>query len=253
MFPLGNHIKFKMRCTAMAGDSKEEFFMNTETKRMSTKTMVLGAVLTAMVVLLQMLGSFIHLGPFSISLVLIPIVIGAGTCGVGVATWLGLMFGIVVLASGDAAAFLAVDVPGTVITVLAKGTLCGLLSGLAYKGVLYLLNKHSAKQIQRIKTTYGLCEACETGVLQFLARNNQYAAVLVAAIVCPLVNTGVFLLGCLIFFMDTVIAWGQAAGFDNVGAYMILVLVGGNFLFELLTNIVLSPVVVRLLNIRRKA
>lgn len=193
--------------------------MNTETRRMSTKTLVLGAVLTAMVVLLQMLGSFIHLGPFSISLVLIPIVIGAGTCGVGVSTWLGLIFGIVVLASGDAGAFLAVDVVGTVVTVLVKGTLCGLLAGLSYR---------------------------------LLEKRNRYLAVAVAAIVCPLVNTGVFLLGCLMFFMDTITGWGQAAGFTNVGAYMILGLVGGNFLFELATNIILSPAVVRLLNIRSK-
>ncbi len=194
--------------------------MNAEKRRMSTKTLVLGAVLTAMVVLLQMLGSFIHLGPFSISLVLIPIVIGAGTCGVGVSTWLGLIFGIVVLASGDAAAFLAVDVLGTVVTVLAKGVACGLLAGLAYK---------------------------------LLEKVNRYVAVAVAAVVCPVINTGLFLLGCLAFFMDTIIAWGQAAGFANVGAYMIFVLVGGNFLFELLTNIVLSPVVVRLLDIQKKA
>lgn len=194
--------------------------MNKETRRMSTKTLVLGAVLTAMVVLLQMMGSFIHFGQFSISLVLIPIVIGAGTCGIGVSTWLGLIFGIVVLASGDAAAFLAVDVIGTVLTVLAKGILCGLLAGLAYK---------------------------------LLEKVNRYLAVIVAAVVCPMVNTGVFLLGCLIFFMDTVAAWGQAAGFANAGAFMILGLVGANFLFELGTNIVLSPVVVRLLNIRKKA
>ena len=194
--------------------------MNTEKRRMSTQTLVLGAVLTAMVVLLQMMGSFIHFGQFSISLVLIPIVIGAGTCGVGVAAWLGLMFGIVVLASGDAAAFLTVDVLGTVVTVLAKGILCGLLSGLAYK---------------------------------LLENVNRYLAVAVAAVVCPVVNTGVFLLGCLIFFMDTIAGWGQAAGFADVGAYMIFGLVGANFLFELGTNIVLSPVVVRLLNIRKKA
>ncbi|MBE7036452.1 MAG: ECF transporter S component [Ruminococcaceae bacterium] len=227
--------------------------MDTEKRRMSTKTLVLGAVLTAMVVLLQMLGSFIHLGPFSISLVLIPIVIGAGTCGVGVATWLGLIFGIVVLASGDAAAFLTVDVFGTVVTVLAKGTLCGLLSGLAYKGILFLMNKRSARQIDGIRKLYGLCDDCEAGVLKALSRNNQYIAVLVAAVVCPLVNTGVFLIGCMVFFMDTVAAWGQAANFPNVGAYMIFGLVGWNFLFELAINIILSPVVVRLLNIRKKA
>ena len=33
----------------------------------------------------------------------------------------------------DAAAFLAVNIPGTIITVLTKGSLAGLLSGIAYK------------------------------------------------------------------------------------------------------------------------
>lgn len=199
--------------------------MQVAKKRMQTETLVLGAVLTAMVILLQMMGAFIKLGPFSISLVLIPIVIGAATCGVGISTWLGFVFGVVVLATGDAAAFLAVHVVGTIITVLLKGTLCGLLSGLAYKGVLALTSKNQSV--------------------------GPYIAVLAAAIVCPLVNTGIFLLGCLLFFMETVTAWGQAAGFADVGTYMIIVLVGANFLFEMASNIVLSPLVVRLLNIKK--
>ena len=44
--------------------------------------LTLGAILTALVVVLQLLGQFIHFGVFSISLVLIPIVVGAaGTNG----------------------------------------------------------------------------------------------------------------------------------------------------------------------------
>lgn len=191
--------------------------METTKRRMSTETLVMSAVLTALVVILQMMGSFIHLGPFSISLVLIPIVIGAAVCGVGVSTWLGFVFGVVVLATGDAAAFLAVHVPGTILTVLIKGLACGFLAGLSYR---------------------------------LTAKYNRYAAVAIAAIVCPLVNTGVFLLGCLLFFMETVSAWAQAAGFGSAGAYMLFVLVGGNFLFELGLNLILSPAVVRLLNAR---
>ncbi len=188
--------------------------------KMSTKVLVLGAILTALVVILQMMGAFIRLGPFSISLVLVPIVIGAATCGTGVASWLGFVFGLIVLLSGDAAAFLAVNVPGTIITVLLKGTLCGYAAGLTYK----LTEKH-----------------------------NRYLAVAAAAVVCPLVNTGIFLLGCLLFFMDTVASWAQAAGLGgSVAHYMIFGLVGANFLFELGTNIVLSPIIVRLLNIRNK-
>ena len=38
----------------------------------------------------------------------------------------------------------------------------------------------------------------------------------------------------------------------NIGQYMIVGLVGANFIFELLLNVVLSPVVVRLIRIGKK-
>ena len=188
--------------------------------KLTTKRLVLGAILTALVVVLQLMGAFIKFGPFSVSLVLIPIVIGASTCGTKVSTWLGFIFGVVVLASGDASVFLAVDVVGTIITVLAKGTLCGLTAGLVYN---------------------------------ILKKKNGWLAVIAAAIVCPVTNTAVFLLGCFVFFLETVSGWAVGAGFgENVALYMIVGLVGFNFVFELLTNIVLSPVVSRLINIRNK-
>ena len=187
-------------------------------KRISTRTLTGMAIFTAIVVILQFLGAFVRFGPFSISLVLIPIVVGAALYGVWAGAWLGFVFGVVVLLSGDAGAFLAVNVLGTILTVLLKGTLCGLCAGLVYKA----LSKW------------------------------QLPAVVAAAVTAPVVNTGVFLLGCLLFFMPTITAWGQAAGFENVGRYMILGLAGGNFLFELLFNIVLSPVVVRLIKIGKK-
>ena len=186
----------------------------------NTKTLVMASLLTALVVILQFLGSFIKFGVFSVSLVLIPIVIGAALCGPKIAAWLGFVFGFVVLISGDAAAFLTVNVFGTILTVLIKGMLCGLLCGLSYKA----LEKH-----------------------------NRYLAVFVSAIVCPLVNTGVFLIGCLMFFMPTIAEWASGLGFgEDVARYMIFGLVGGNFLFELLFNIILSPTIVRLLDIRKK-
>ncbi len=186
----------------------------------STKNLVLASILTAIVIVLQFLGSFIKLGPFSVSAVLVPIVIGAATCGVGVGAWLGFVFGIVVILSGDAAAFLAINVPGTIITVLLKGTLCGLFAGIMYKAV---------------------------------AKINKYVAVATSAVICPIVNTGIFLLGCSAFFMDTISGWAIAAEFGgNVAQYMIFVLVGVNFLVEMAINVVLSPVIVRLLNINEK-
>ena len=185
-----------------------------------TKNMVLGAVLTALVVILQFLGAFIKFGPFSISLVLVPIVIGCATCGVAVGAWLGLVFGFTVLISGDAGAFLAVNPVGTVITVLLKCAACGFFAGLTYNA---------------------------------LQKYNRYLAVIASAVVCPVVNTGVFLLGCLAFFMPTIAEWAQSLGFgDDTAQYMIVGLVGANFLFELGIHVVLSPVIVRLLAIREK-
>jgi uncharacterized membrane protein len=186
-------------------------------KRPDTKMLVMTAILTALVVILQFMGQFIRLGPFMISLVLIPIVIGAAVGGAKVGGWLGFVFGVVVLISGDAAAFLAVDVFGTIVTVLVKGTLCGLAAGFVY---------------------------------QLVEKKNRYLAVILAAIVCPVVNTGVFLLGCLVFFMDTVTAWANGG---NVVAYMFLGLVGGNFLVELGANLVLSPAIVRILDVAEKS
>ena len=54
-------------------------------------------LLTALVVVLQLLGSFIKFGTVSISLVLIPIVVGAALYGVGAGAWLGGVFAVVVL------------------------------------------------------------------------------------------------------------------------------------------------------------
>ena len=187
--------------------------------RKSTEALVLGAILTALVVILQMLGTFIRFGAFQVSLVLIPIVLGASKCGVRVGAWLGFVFGLVVLLNGDAALFLAVNVAGTIITVLLKGILCGLAAGIVYKS---------------------------------LEKYNGLLAVIAAAIVCPLVNTGVFLLGCVVFFMDTITAWGADLSFENVWKYMLLGLVGRNFLFEIATNIILSPALVRVLNLNKK-
>ncbi len=186
---------------------------------MSTQTLVLAAVLTALVIVLQMLGAFIRLGPFQVCLVLVPIVIGAATCGVGIGAWLGFVFGMVVLLNGDAAAFLAVDIFGTIVTVLLKGIACGLVAGLVYK---------------------------------LFEKKNQYVAVILAAISCAVANTAVFLIGGFVFFLDTISSWGVAEGFNSTVEYMFLGLVGGNFIFELISNILLSPVIVKVLSIRKK-
>ncbi len=189
------------------------------TRKKQTEVLVLGAILTALVIVLQLMGSFIRFGAFSISLVLIPIVIGAATCGTAISAWLGFIFGVVVLLSGDATLFMGFNVPGTIITVLLKGTACGLAAGAVYK---------------------------------LFEKFNQYVSVLVSAIVCPIVNTAVFTLGCYTFFMNDIVKLASEKGFDNATQCIFILFIGGNFFFEIAANIILSPVIIRILNIRKK-
>ena len=179
------------------------------------KSMVGIGLFTAIVVVLQFLGGGIRVGGmFSISLVLIPIVVGSAVYGWQAGAWLGFAFGLAVLMSGDANSFLAIDFPATILVVLAKGTACGFVSGLTYK---------------------------------LLQRQGKSYAVYTAAILCPVVNTGIFLLGCQLFFFETIAQWGASFGFENAYAYMFLGLAGINFIVEVVVNIVLAPVIIRLI------
>ena len=72
-------------------------------------------------------------------------------------------------------------------------------------------------------------------------------AVFAAAVICPVVNTGVFLIGCRLFFWETIAGWGAALGFTNAADYAIFGLAAINFIIEIGVNLVLAPVIVRLI------
>lgn len=185
-----------------------------------TKQMVGVGIFTAIVIVLQLLGGGIKVGSlFSITLVLLPIVVGSAVYNWKAGAWLGLTFGVTVLLTGDAAAFMAISVPATIAVVLVKGVLCGFAAGLTYK---------------------------------LLSKVQSTVAVIAAAIVCPIVNTGIFMLGCYLFFLPDISKWAIDAGYADASAYILYGLIGINFLVELGTNIVLSPVIVRLIRIGRK-
>ena len=189
------------------------------TSRKKIEQLTLLSLLTALVAVLAYFGGFIKIGGLaSISLTLIPVVIGAALCGPYAGAWLGGVSGAVFFITADAAFWFGLSIPGTVITVMVKGILAGYFGGLVYR---------------------------------LLEKKNRYVAVVASAVVCPVVNTGVFLLGCLVFFLDTVRDFAAAEGF-SVFAYLILFFVGLNFVFELLTNVLLSPTILRVLNIRKK-
>lgn len=184
-------------------------------KNTKVRRMVGIAIMSAIVVILQLLGSFIKIGPVSISLVLIPIVVGAAMYGPGAGAVLGGVFAVVVLLQPDTAFFYGVHYFGTVITVLVKGILAGWLSGLVFKA---------------------------------FSKVNEWLAVLMAAVVCPIINTGFFALGCKLFFWDALAELGGG----NAVVYLFTVMIGFNFIAEFITNLICSPVVVRILHAARK-
>ena len=181
-------------------------------KNEKVKRMVIMALLMAMVVVLQLLSAAIPpIGGFSISLVLIPIVLGAAVYGIRAGALLGATFGVVVAINcitgadaGGAMVFQANPVL-CLLVVLSKGILAGIASGAVYR---------------------------------LLSKVNPYLAMVAAAILCPVVNTGVFIAAMLLFFIDVLAAW--AGGGDIIG-YVLSGLVLANFVPELIINVIFSP------------
>lgn len=181
--------------------------------------MALTALLAALVVVLQLVSNFVKIGVFSITLTLVPIVLGGALLGPKYGTALGFLFGVITfifsVANVDVGGFMMFSAnPGmTAVICLIKGTAAGFVSSMIYK----LLSRTKLGQ---------------TG--------HSYFSTLVAAIAAPVVNTGLFLLGATLFFYPTLQVW---AGGSSVGAYIVTGLLLINFLPELLLNIVLAPAI----------
>ena len=172
------------------------------------------ALLSSIVVVLQIVGMFAKVGELSINLSLVPVVIGAVLYGPLAGGILGLVSAVTILATGQATFFLGIHIFGTLLVVFAKGFLSGYCAGV---------------------------------IARLLARKNTWLSVFLAAAVCPIVNTGIFLIGCRLFFYRSFVVDAAAAAGRSPFLYLLVVLAGFNFLFELFMNLLLSPVIVRVL------
>lgn len=187
------------------------------------------ALMTAIIVVLQVVASFVKFGPFTITLALAPILIGAALYGPKAGACLGGVFGAVVLL----ACILGWDPGGailwnanpflTALVCLGKGILAGLAAGLVYRAIAWGGKSHSS--------------------------GRMLGGSIAAGIVSPVVNTGLFLLGLFFLFPTYLEAWATGAG-QTVITYMIFTMVSINFVLELLINLVLSTVIVRVVSAR---
>lgn len=180
-----------------------------------TKNMVGIGLFCAIVLVLQYIFGNITVGGTSINPVLVPVVVGAAMYGWQAGALLGLVSGIAILTITPPQLFLGWNIVGTILTVLVKGTASGLVAGLAY---------------------------------HFIRKYSNFWAVVAAAVLCPLVNTGIFVAGCYIFFLPGIATLTQGDAFT----FIMTVFVGINIFVELGINVVLAPTIARLIKVGKK-
>ena len=81
-------------------------------------------------------------------------------------------------------------------------------------------------------------------VYKALSKKSTTLGAVAAGVVSPIVNTGIFVLGLFFFFKPVLEAW---AGGTDIVYYALITMTGVNFLVELGVNIILSPVIVRII------
>ncbi len=192
----------------------------------NTKKLVGMAILAALVVILQLLAyaiSNLTPLPVAITLVLIPVVVGSAMYGVGAGAFLGAVFGFITLIG--------------CITGIDKGGAILFGSNAVLTVILCLFKAMAAGYLAAI-------------VYRVIAKKHMYLGVIVAAIVSPVVNTAIFIAAMVLLYHDTLLDW---AGGKPVITYILVGLAGVNFLIELGSNIVLSPVAVRVIKAGRRS
>lgn len=173
------------------------------------------AIFAGLVVCLQLFSNYVTFGPVSITLALIPVVVGSILYGPLAGFILGFVCGIIVfLAPSTISLFWPLGVVKTFFVCVLKTGIAGLVSGYAYK----LLNK-----------------------------KNKKLAVILSSISVPIINTGLFAIAALLLFKDLLITLAPVG--QNIVVYLLLTFIGFNFLIEFAVNSILSPVVLRLVNI----
>lgn len=108
----------------------------------------------------------------------------------------------------------------TVLICLVKGVAAGWVSGLVYRAIAKF--------------------------------NKPFLGTMLAAISCPIVNTGVFAVGLMTFYGKLVNQWTVENHYANAFAFLMLFMIGLNFVVEFAVNVLLAPAVIRVVEIVKK-
>lgn len=191
-------------------------------KFFSAKNVTTLGVLLALVILLQFFGSNFKIGATTLSLVLVPVVLGGILLGPLSGGILGFAFSAVVTIMG----FVGTDpftnalfsvsawgMVGTLLLIFIKGIAAGVVPSVLYK---------------------------------IISKKNKFWGVIVASVCAPIINTGIFIIGMLIL-SDVLSATGFITDGQTVLYFLVIGCAGVNFLIELAINAVLSPAIYRVI------
>lgn len=168
------------------------------------------AILTAILAGLWAFSTFIPTAALKLNFALIPIVVGACLYGPWCGLFLGVVDGILVVIDPATSAFLAVNPFLTVLLCLMKTGLAGLASGFLFK----------------------------------LIKNKQdVVACVVASLIVPIINTGLFLLGTILFFMEV---------FGGDVMLLLSIVFTLNFAIEFAIAVIMSPAIYKIISILSK-
>ena len=179
----------------------------------NTRMIATVGVLTAIEIVLQVIGNYVAPGGFtSLNFSLIIITLGAILYGPAIGGFLGLVSGtMTILAPSTLSYFYSISPLGTILTCLLKTTLAGVLAGL----IMMIFKKY----------------------------NKKTAGSIVASILVPIINTGVFAIFCLLFFMDRLTEINP----NNIASALFLGMIGINFIFEILTTSIVTPSLMKIM------
>ena len=190
----------------------------------SAKKMTGIAVLLALVVVLQAALGSVQIGVVQLNFTLIPIVLGAILYGAGVGAFLGFACGVVVLVQvimGLSPFYTVIwtNTPFvTVLTCIVKTTVAGFVAGWLFT---------------------------------WISKKNVYVGLFVASGTVPIINTALFIVGCLCMNKSITAFQGMLPDFAgmNVLVFILVGLVTFNFFIEFAINLIISPALHRVIGI----
>ncbi len=188
--------------------------------KITTKTITGTALLTAIELVLIVISNYVAIGPVNINLALIPIAVAGMLYGPLAGLFVGFVNGLVtILSPSTQAIFMSVSPFGTVLICLLKTGLAGFFCGFVY---IFFKNNESSKM--------------------------KLVGSIVASLLVPIINTGLFSVGCLTFFNGWLTSSASSAGYSDSFKFLILGVIGWNFIFEFSISLLLSPSINMLVN-----